>query len=289
LAAADVPDGDILFYRIEFKQHASPSRRAPRPAVEVVGGAIMTYEQCAEWLLELSFNFSAGSHCTVLSRPSQSRPKQIRVAWIGPEILEGVAMPARLRAIGEVYGADIVHIPPRSYRDVSARLREALPLESVIICNHFAPYIESRIVPDSVRPNLVHICGSIARADLEHQIHTWVELAAYEIERQCYNKAVDENHGLLKIMLRGMLSHSKIGQFNHCDKATVLTSVRGRRMNVPLAEEILNRNSEAFEDTSISEALFLSKEHNDGRRYFLNPSQMDRIRIIAGLSGASTR
>ena len=78
-----------------------------------------------------------------------------------------------------------------------------------------------------------------------------------------------------------MLSHSKIGQFKHCQKATVLTGVRARHLNVAAAGRILDENSEVFRDTKSSSALFLWKEHNDGRQYFLNPQEVEKIKALA--------
>ena len=77
-----------------------------------------------------------------------------------------------------------------------------------------------------------------------------------------------------------MLSHSKIGQFKHCQKATVLRRVRARHLNVAVAERVLEENSEAFQDTKSSNALFLWKEHNDGRQYFLNPQEVEKVKVM---------
>jgi hypothetical protein len=283
LAVADSLDEGILFYRIDLRQVPPPSRRARRPTAQIVGGAVMTYEECAGWLIDLSSKLAARPDEVqlqrILQRPRQLKPKPIRVAWVGPEILHGVAMPARLQAIGRVYGVEIVHVAPRRYPQVAAQLRESLPLDAAIICDHFAPYIDVSVVPEKVRQELVHVCNSKTRPGLEEQVRTWADLALQEVEKDRHQQAVDEGQTLLKIMLRGMLSHSKIGQFSHCQKATVLTGVRARRLNVPLAEEILDRNSEVFRDTK-SEHLFLWKEHGDGRQYFLNPQKVESIQGI---------
>ena len=285
LASADSLDDEILFYRIDLRQPPPKSRRAPRAAVEIAGGAVMTYEQCARWLVELSFKLAGmpdrASRSNTISRPRPMNPKPIRMAWIGPEILDGVAMTQRLRAIGAVYGIRIVQIAPRSYRDVTARLRESLPLDAAIICSHFAPYIGIDAIPDAIRREMVHVCGSRTCDDLESQVRAWAELAAQDIGSDSRDASADENQTLLNIMLRGMLSHSKIGQFNHCPKATVLSGVRARRLNVALAEGMLDRNSEIFQDTKSSEALFLWKEHHDGRQYFLNPQRVPAVRALA--------
>jgi hypothetical protein len=88
---------------------------------------------------------------------------------------------------------------------------------------------------------------------------------------------------MLALMVRGMLGHSKIGQFNHCQKATVLTTVRARHLNVAIAETILDENSQAHQSTKESDALFLWKEHNDGRQYFLNPRQVQNAKDLVSL------
>ena len=285
IATTENDEEEIVFHRIDLRQPRRPPRGL-RPPVEIVGGAVMDYGECADWLIELSFklaeNRDQAQLPTILARPRLVRPNQMRLAWVGREIIDGQSMPPRLRAIGQVYGAQIVHIPPRAYLDVRARLALALPLDTVIICEHFAPHITAGVVPAAVPDHLIHRCKSSNRAELEQQVRAWIEIAAQEIEGRAEAQAADENQLLLAIMLRGMLSHSKIGQFSHCDKATVLTGVRGRRLNVANAEGILERNSEAFQDTKTSTALFLFKEHNDGRQYFLNPHRVEGIRAMVG-------
>jgi toxin HigB-1 len=96
---------------------------------------------------------------------------------------------------------------------------------------------------------------------------------------QLMDVRVEAEH-LLAIMLSGMLSHSKIGQFNHCQKATVLAGVRARHLNTSSAEGVLEKNSEAFQNTRKCSALFLFKEHNDGRQYFLNPHRVKEIKTL---------
>lgn len=277
------PDEEIFLYRIDLRQPPRP-RPGPRPAVEIVGGGVMTYDQCAGWLVELSCKLAANPNQTqrlvILSRPRLLKPKQIRVAWVGPEIADSVVMPLRLRAIGQVCGAEIVHVSPRSYRDVAARLAGALPLEAVVICSRFAPYITIDAVPNRVRRDLIHFCSSTNRSELERQVREWIEVTIAEVENEQRDQPADHNQMLLNIMLRGMLSHAKIGQFNHCQKATVLTGVRARHLNVVVAERALDENSELFQDTKSSNALFLWKEHNDGRQYFLNPQRVEQVKAM---------
>jgi hypothetical protein len=283
IAPAENGDEEILFYRIDLRQPPRP-HPGPRPAVEIAGGAVMTYDQCAAWLVDLSYQLDTSrdkaQRLVVLARPRQVKPRQVRVAWVGPEIVDGRAMPPRLRAIGRVYGAEIVHVSPRSYRDVKARLAGASPLSAAIICGHFAPYIRADAVPNAVRRELIHICSSRNRGDLEQQVCSWIEIAISEIEKESRSRTADENQMLLNIVLRGMLSHSKIGQFNHCPKATALKRVRARHLNVAIAERVLDENSEVFHDTKSSNALFLWKEHHDGRQYFLNPQEVEKVKAM---------
>jgi hypothetical protein len=84
-----------------------------------------------------------------------------------------------------------------------------------------------------------------------------------------------------------MLSHRKIGQFKHCLRETVFTSVRARRLNLSLAGRLLDLNSDQFEDNGQSEKLFLWKAHNEGNGYFLNPKKMKLIEAIVS-TGTST-
>jgi hypothetical protein len=280
-------DAEILFYRLDLRQ---PSRikPGPRPAVEIVGGAIMTFEECGKWLVELSYGLLTNSDqfkgSVRLMRPRPLKPKPIRVGWVGPETLNGFQMALRLNAIGQVFGAEVVHVAPRSFVHVANRLAKVLPLDAVVICSGFTSYISSDAVPASVRRDLIHLCDSTWLRDLEEQIVTWVSVARTEIEKDQKNQSTDENQELLKIMLRGMWSHSKIGQFSHCQKTTVLTGVRARHLNVSTAERILEENSDVFQDTKACTSLLLYKDHHDGRQYFLNPQQVETIKKLLAIA-----
>jgi hypothetical protein len=275
-------EDEILFYRVDLKQPL-PVKPGPRPAVEIAGGAVMSYEECASWLVELSYRLTANLEqskgSVQLMRPRALKQKQTRVGWVGPEAINGLRMQLRLNALGQVFGAEIVSVAPRSFKHVASRLAAALPLDTVVICSGFATYIGVDAVPSSVRRDLIHLCDSKSPAHLEANFVTWLEIAHAEIEKDQQNPSADDDEKLLGIMLKGMLSHSKIGQFNHCQKATVLTGVRARHLNVATAERILNAHSELFQDSE-SRELFLWKDHHDGTQYFLNPRRIEDIKAM---------
>jgi len=283
LAPRDAEDGQLTFLRLDFFQ---PSwRRGPRPQVEILGGTKMDYDETANWLIDLAHGWSLRpdekNKQLTLVRPFSVRLNRVRLAWVGPEAVAGAQTASRLDAIGNVFGADIIKIHPLSYSHVKAFLNEAVPLNGVIICRRFANYITADAVPGSVDRNLIHFCDSDNLTELESQVRTWIDICDQAVEVSRAERFADENEVMLGIMLRGMLSHSKIGQFNHCQKQTVLLGARSRRLNVAFAEQVLDENTEAYRETVDSTALFQCKEHNDGRRYFLNPSQMERIRRYA--------
>jgi hypothetical protein len=126
------------------------------------------------------------------------------------------------------------------------------------------------------------MCASETQNDLEGQVRAWIEVASESLALKAETNPADEDDVLLAIMLRGMLSHTKIGPFNHCQKTTVLTGVRARRLHVARAEGILDRNAESYQDTRDSDCLFLFKDHNDGAQYFLNARLVEEAkRIVA--------
>jgi hypothetical protein len=283
LAPAETSEGDIVFYRLDFMQQRS--RRGPRHSVEAAGGAVMSYEECATWLIELSASWRANpdhkDRRFVRSRPCEIKPNKIRLAWVIPEVVEDRAIRERLLAVGDAYGVDIVHVAPRDFNDTKARLAKALPYDGAVICRHFAGHITEDAVSEQVPRTLIHFCDSVSLPDLEAQIRVWVEVVAEELERRRQYELVDEEKFLLDLMVRAMLSHSKIGEFSHCPRETVLKVVRGRHLNVPAAERVLDKNCEQHEDKKTSASLFLWKEHHDGRQYFLNPKRMPEIKPLA--------
>jgi hypothetical protein len=282
LAPAETDEGELEYRRLELLQPRS--RRGPRLPASIAGGAIMNGDECARWLVELAMLFAANPQSkqlqTILARPRLPKPGQMRLAWIGPELVDGRAMGARLNAIGSVLGAQIISIPPRSFHDARERLEKAKPIDAVVICRHYAPYISLQAVPESVSGELIHECDSVNSDDLENQVRAWIEISEDAIASRIKADQASEPNLLLAIMLRGMLSHSKIGPFNHCQKTTVLTGVRARRMNVPRAEAILDDNTESYEETRDSGSLFLFKGHNDGPQYFLNPRRVEEAKGI---------
>jgi hypothetical protein len=121
----------------------------------------------------------------------------------------------------------------------------------------------------------------VGLADLEAQVRAWSEVVAEELESRRQYESADEETFLLGLMVRLMVSHSKIGESSHCPKETVLKVIRARHLNVPAAERVLDQNSEQHEATKTSVSLFLWKEHHDGRQYFLNPKRMPEIKSLA--------
>lgn len=277
LAPAETEGDELEYRRIELLQPRS--RSGPRPSVLIVGGAVMNRDECGTWLIGLADFFATNSQNkqqqVILARPRLPKPNQMRLAWVGPEFVAGKAMNPRLTAIGRVFGAEIISVPPKSYRHVHARLADAGALDAAVICERYAPYINSAAVPATVNRDLIHMCGSETQNDLEGQVRAWIEIAGGVLALKAKTNPADEEDILLAIMLRGMLSHTKIGPFNHCQKTTVLTGVRARRLHVAKAEGILDRNAEAYQDKRDSDCLFLFKEHNDGAQYFLNARRVE--------------
>src|SRR5260370_11173742 len=58
LAPSETADGEVAFYRLDFQQQRK-SRRGPRPRVELVGGVVLSYEECATWLMDLATSWRA--------------------------------------------------------------------------------------------------------------------------------------------------------------------------------------------------------------------------------------
>jgi hypothetical protein len=280
LAPSETEAGDVVFYRLDFTEARQP--KGPRPSVEATGGAVLTYDECATWLMELSARWRANPDQKdvqfVRSRPWGIKPNKIKLAWVVPEVVENQSVKERLLAIGDTYGVDIVHVAPRDYKDTKARLAKALPYHGVVICTRFAAPINADAVHESVPRELIHFCDSTTLSDLESQIRVWIEVVAEQIESGRQYVEVNEEKFLLDLMVRAMLSHAKIGEFKHCSRETVLTVIRGRRLNVPEAERILDKNCEQHCDSKTPTALFLWKDHNDGRQYFLNPKRVNELR-----------
>jgi hypothetical protein len=280
LAPAENPaaDGELLFYRLDFLQPARV-KPGPRPPVEILGGAVMTYNECATWLANVSFT-QAKVKGTILHRPRLNKKAPlVRIAWVGPERLGGESIPDRLNALGNVIGAEIIHVGPQSFAHVKARLAGFSPLHAIALCIGAATYITGDVAPKTLSPEAIHHCSGTNPSEVYAEL-----IAIFHKTRSHSNQEGGKEPGdeeeLLRLMLRGMMSHSKIGPFNHCNRETVLTAVRARRLNVPAADALIDKHSEAHQDTKASEKLFLWKDHNDGRQYFLNPKKVEHVKVL---------
>jgi hypothetical protein len=282
LAPAENPDpgADILMYRLDLLQPAR-IKPGPRLPVQILGGAVMTYDECTRWLADLSYEQRLANG-TVLQRPRLPKPKApvLRIAWVGPEKLGGESLPARFRALGSVKGAEITHVGPQSFALVKGNLAGISGLNAVVLCIGTAVYITRDVAPKTLPPEAVHHCYGTTLAAIEEELFTIIEATRTRVEEARAKEGVNQHDELLRLMLRGMVSHSKIGQSLHCDRDEVLTAVRSRRLDVPTANAILDDNCEAHHDTKTSEKLFLYKDHNDGKQYFLNPKKMVEIKLL---------
>lgn len=287
LAPADGQDAELLLYRVDLLQPAR-IKPGPRPPVEILSGAVMTYDECAKWLTDLSYKQGiAHSHTkgTVLQRPRLLKTPSLRIAWVGPEKLQGESLPARLRSLGTVMGAEITHVGPQTFAHVKARLAGLSPLDAVALCTGAATYITGAVAPKTLPSGALHHCYGTSLSEIEDELITLIETTRALREEARAHDGVDEQEELLRLMLRGMISHSKIGKFNHCDKDEVLTAVRARRLHVASADLLIDQHSEVFQETKTSEALFLWKDHNDGRQYFLNPKKIEHIKALIAAAG----
>ncbi len=276
----DNENDDIIFYRLDLKQ-PHRGKNSLRPPVEILGGAIMSFEECNAWLVRLVERLSNVhlSKRTILVCPPFLKLKNLHMHWVGPEVLSGINLPKRLAALATVSGWEIVHIGPQSFRHVKSHLAKADKIDAIFICSRYAPYISSAVAPATVPPELIFACDRDPVEEIQADTLASISLAEEELANRAPAPG-EEGQELLALMLRQMLSHAKIGQFKHCPKATVLKCVRARRMNVPLAERMINEYSDGYHDTKTGEALFLWKEHNDGRQYFLNPQKVEAAKAL---------
>lgn len=175
---------------------------------------------------------------------------------------------------------EITHVGPQSFAFVEGNLAGISGLNAVALCIGAATYITGDVAPKTLPPEALHHCYGTALTAIEDELITTIETTRARLQEAKAKERVNEQEELLRLMLRGMVSHPKIEQPLHCDRDEVLTAVLARRLNVPTANAILDDNCEAHQDTKTSHKLFLYKDHNDGRQYFLNPKKMEQIKAL---------
>src|SRR5579863_9167289 len=172
LAPADADDGELAFFRVDFHQPPTP-RRGLRPAADLIGCSSMSYEVCAAWLIDLAFhrakNPDMAQRFLILAQPCPVQLARLKLACLCPVSLGKHQLASRLAAIGHVYGAEVVHLNPRGYRDAAVLLARALPLESVLVSRSYFPYLTEEAVPAAVSRELIHFCDSDDPVGIEKQ------------------------------------------------------------------------------------------------------------------------
>lgn len=277
---ASICTGDSLrFDVISFTQpDPKKGRRAP---VTFQDARSLDHNDLTDWLIDLvACHFS--NHDTrnmVMQRPPVIASPSPRLAWVGEPILGGVDVRINAGAIGRVCGADIRHVYPRTFRGTMADLKGLGALDGVYLDSSVATKFGDSVVPGDVARGMIFVGKEITVDTVSSDLRTASELLSDQARSTRLAGIVEEDR-LLCAMIRPMLAHSKIGQFSHCSRETLLTTVRARRLNVPLAERLLDENSEQFADTVQSDQIFLWKAHNDGDQYFLNPRRVPDCRAL---------
>ena len=277
---ASICTGDSLrFDIIRFSQpDPAKGRRAP---VVFLDARSLDREQVTEWLIDLAarhFGRRDGRNM-VMQRPPVVAAPLPRLAWVGEPILGGADARPLAVAIGRVFGAEIRHLYPGSFPGTMVSLQREGPFDAVYLDASVTAKFGDAVVPLGV-PKTMVFCGDVPTFDaVSLDLRGASEVVAAEA-RSARLKGISEEDQLMCAMIRPMLVHWKIGQFSHCSRETLLTTVRARRLNVPFAEQLLDRNSEQFSDTGESDQIFLWKAHNDGDQYFLNPRRIAACRAL---------
>ena len=271
---ASICSGDVL--RFDLISFARPDpKKGRRAPVVFLQARSLDREQLTEWLIghaERHF-LNRDPRNLVMQRPPVVAKPLPRLAWVGSPVLQGTDIRFKADAIGRVLGAEILHLSPRSFHGTMADLKGLLPLDGVYLDVSIAAKFGEAVVPTQVKRESIYTGLTAAALDVAGELRLASEIVAEEA-RSLRLAGIAEGDLILCAMVRPMLAHAKIGQFNHCSRETVLTTVRAKKLNVRLAEELLDANSEQYADTIQSDHIFLWKAHNDGDQYFLNPRRV---------------
>jgi hypothetical protein len=268
---------EIKFDIIRFAQ--KDGKKGKRSPIVFEEARSLDRKQLEEWLITLAtthFRNRDGRNM-VMQRPPVVASPLPRIAWVGQPILAGTDLRINANAIGSVYGTEIVHLYPSSFRGTMSDLKDLGSLDAVYLDASVAIKFGDSVVPDAVPRGMVFKGQPLE--SVSDDLRAVSELVS-DKARSVRLRELSEEDQVLCVMIRPMLSHSKIGQFSHCDRETLLSTVRAKRLNMPLAEQLLTDNSEKYSDTEQSGRIFLWKAHNDGDQYFLNPRRVADCRNL---------
>ncbi len=289
LATAERAGGGLDYYVLDFDQPRG-SQKYLLEAARLHRASVMTFEECAVWLEELYRRWDSHRDQAIMRSIPAPLPTE-RVGFVGPSMLGDVYLPCRLEAIGAVHGVNVSHVPHGGFVPVRKGLLEVMPLDGVFVCRNLRPAITLEAMPVGLDPNSVELNAATDPEHILGEFTTWIReiLKPQVAERRlaCGADAPGERTNLMCLMLSGMLSHNKIGQWSHCTVDNVLKGVRARGLNARLAAKILDENTELFCDRP-SGMFFLWKEHGAARLYFLNPQKVATIKAFLRENGFPT-
>ncbi|SEC08110.1 hypothetical protein [Terriglobus roseus] len=286
LALSEADDGTPVVNRIDLDQPLPASRRSPSAAASIAGLRQMTLEEASDWLIALSERWtSLRGQKAILQQPKLLRPAQPRIVVTGSPTVGGFPIAQHVYAMGRVLGADIKFLNASSFRDTRQRIFDETNLHGGIVIVTGNPHLNAGLMPSDLVEGRVYECNTTG-TDLVSEIRTAIELLVEEFENTA-SDSVAEDEVLMRLMLRPMISHSKIGQYNHCSREEVLLTVKARRQNLRRADELLTQNAEKFLSTQESDKFFLWKAHNEGPEFFLNPKVIATIYDFLGMTLAT--
>lgn len=269
----------IRFDHIRFLQ--KDPKRGGRSPVLFQSARSLNREQLIDWLIDLAAGpfTNRGGQYLVMQRPPVIGSPLPRMAWVGQPIFGEIDFRARASAIGRVYGTEIIHLPPRTFKGTMADLKMAGKLDCVYLDPSVAMKFGPSVVPDEVGREMIFTGQDLVETVVETELRTVAELVSEKVRLARFASASQADI-VLCAMIRPMLAHSKIGQFSHCSRETLFTSVRAKKLNMALAEQLLDGNSEQFADSAQSDRIFLWKAHNEGDQYFLNARCIPQCKAI---------
>ena len=277
LALDESGEDEPQIFRVDMWQPPVKSRRSPPEPVTIKAAVAMTISATVAWLCKLARNWApTGSGTLVLQQPKLPRPRQPRIVVVGAPVLAGWSLSNEVFAIGRVLGAEIIFVKATDFRETRFRVFGHTALQGAILICAESPHISEGVLPASMDEAVIFQCEATEPDRIAQEVATAVELVIEHLDT-CRQTPPDEDALLLKLMLRSMRAHSKVGKFLHCPRETVLRVIRARRLNVPKAEELLTENSEKFSQTKEGQSYFLWKAHHDGDQYFLNPKLIQAI------------
>lgn len=215
------------------------------------------------------------------------------VAWIGPQYAGHIDFELELKVISEILGIWIRPFwssqnPVDAYKTFKG---SGISYTGIFIWRNMARKLSAIMEEDARRTGAaLNVCEEDDPRAMLEELKMWLDLEvnprSAETQLSKVTLKLEQTvNSYLAFMLHSMETHHKMAVCNHCSVEQVTCPIRGRNGDVAWATELLRANSEKYQESVASNAIFLRKERGTEVKYFVNKNALARVNELLRMAG----